>query len=68
MDKLNDKTRVEYDPEIMWFDYQTFFDKTKNAVLDINYNIKINHTNFKHNKCASNATGIKKNLDCYILY
>ena len=61
MNDLNDKTRVEYDPEIMWFDYQSLFDKTKKAVLDINCNIEINHTNFKHNICASNATGIKKN-------
>ena len=56
-------TRVEYDPEIMWFDYQSLFDKTRNTVLDIDCNIEIKHTDFKYDECAANATGIKKNSE-----
>ena len=41
-------TRVKYDPEIMWFDYQSLFDKTRNAVLDIDCNFEIKHTDFKY--------------------
>ena len=40
--------RVEYDPEIMWFDYQSLFDKTRNAVLYIDCNFEIKHTDFKY--------------------
>ena len=61
-------TRVEYDPEIMWFDYQSLFDKTRNAVLDIDCNIEIKHTDFKYDECAANTTRIKKILNCYNLY
>ena len=56
-------TRVEYDPEIMCFDYQSLFDKTRNTVLDIDCNIAIKHTDFKYDECAANATGIKKNSE-----
>ena len=53
-------TRVEYDPEIMWFDYQSLFDKTRNTVLDIDCNIEIKHIDFKDDECAANVTGLKK--------
>ena len=61
-------TRVEYDPEIMWFDYQSLFDKTRNTVLDIDCNIEIKHIDFKDDECAANVTGLKKILNFYNLY
>mgnify|MGYP006873014961 CR=1 FL=1 len=63
MDDSIDDTKVEYDDSIMWFDYQSLFDKTKNVILGINCDVEIEHTNFKCNKCAANATGIKDNKD-----
>ena len=56
-------TRVEYDPEIMWFDYQSLFDKTRNTVLDIDCNIEIKQIDFNCDNCSENATGIKNNSE-----
>ncbi len=52
--------RIEYDPEIMWFDYQALFDQTKNWVLhnDPIFKIKefetipVQHTDFEKKTLA----------------
>ena len=45
----------------MWFDYQSLFDKTKNVILYINYDIEIKHIDFNCNKLAEKATVIIDN-------
>ena len=36
----NHPMRIEYEPEIMWFDYQALFDQTINTLID-GENIKV---------------------------
>ena len=38
---------IEYDKNIMWFDYQALFDKTKAVILGKKYNLEIKHTLFE---------------------
>ncbi|MBR1944287.1 MAG: hypothetical protein IJ848_02325 [Alphaproteobacteria bacterium] len=53
--QMNSGPRVEYDPHTMWFDYQALFEKTRNAVLEIKDDIKVEHTEFSENDVARKA-------------
>ena len=66
VNNMNDGSRVEYEPDKMWFDYQALFDKTKSVVLEQNIDIEVKHTAFHHDDLARNATGIKNN-NSYVL-
>ena len=52
---LNNNPRVEYNPDEMWFDYQALFDKTKLAILGIDNDIEVKHTDFSENDIARTA-------------
>lgn len=46
---------VKYNPDMMWFDYQALFDKTRNKVLGKTDDIKVKHTDFAKNFIARNG-------------
>ena len=48
IENIKIKKIVECNQDIMWFDYQSLFDKTKNAILWEDINIQIAHTNFRN--------------------
>ena len=48
----NNSTRIEYDPDVMWFDYQVLFGNVKNFVLGKNCYREVKHTNFETNTIA----------------
>lgn len=52
---LNNNPKVEYNPDEMWFDYQALFDKTKLAILGIDNDIEVKHTDFSQNDIARTA-------------
>ena len=62
----NKEKKVPYDPNIMWFDYQALFDKTKSIVLEENTNIKVEHTDFETNTLARTVLGIE-NKNCLVI-
>ena len=63
MNNDNTKKIVEYKSDIMWFDYQALFDKTKSVVLEEDINISVAHTNFETNTLAKVVLGINSNYD-----
>ncbi len=62
----NKEKKVPYDPNIMWFDYQALYDKTKSIVLEENTNIKVEHTDFETNTLARTVLGIE-NKNCLVI-
>ena len=58
---ISNPSRIEYDPENMWFDYQALFDQTKNWVLHYDFKmqelktIPVQHTDFEQNTLAKKA-------------
>ena len=61
----NDNTKkiVEYKSDIMSFDYQALFDKTKSVVLEEDIDISVAHTNFETNTLAKVVLGINSNYN-----
>ena len=47
--------KVKYNPDIMWFDYQALFDKTRNKVFGKTDNIEVKHVDFTKNTIARNG-------------
>ena len=67
MNNDNTKKIVEYNSDIMWFDYQALFDKTKSVVLEEDNDIQVAHTNFETNTVAKVVLGINSNYDELII-
>ncbi|MBR1944286.1 MAG: hypothetical protein IJ848_02315 [Alphaproteobacteria bacterium] len=53
--QMNSGLKVKYSPFTMWFDYQSLFEKTRNTVLEIKDDIKVEHTEFSENDVAREA-------------
>ena len=47
--------KVKYNPDIMWFDYQALFDKTRDKVFGKTDNIEVKHVDFTKNSIAKNG-------------
>ena len=59
--------KVKYNPDIMWFDYQALFDKTRNKVLGKTDNIKVKHVDFNKNVIARKAVFDSDEIDTNML-
>ena len=59
--------KVKYNPDIMWFDYQALFDKTRNKVFGKTDNIEVKHVDFTKNTIARNGVFDSYEIDTNML-
>ena len=59
--------KVKYNPDIMWLDYQSLFDKTRNKLLGKTDNIKVKHVDFTKNIIARNWVFDSDEIDTNML-
>ena len=59
--------QLNYNPEIMWFDYQALFDKTRNKILGKSDNITVKHTDFEKNAKARKGVFDSEEVDTNFL-
>ena len=59
--------KVKYNPDIMWFNYQALFDKTRNKVFGKTDNIEVKHVDFTKNTIARNGVFDSYEIDTNML-
>ena len=57
---INEEKKVIYEPDKMWFDYQSLFDKTRNAILEQDDEIKVKN-NVDKNELAKKVLSFEDN-------
>ena len=57
---INEEKKVIYEPDKMWFDYQSLFDKTRNVILEKDDEIKVEN-NVDKNELAKKVLSFEDN-------